>query len=794
METEEIENDIIELINEWPITQDTKPLYKGSSKTAKNLQDKPNGAEFDSKRTIDYSNEITSNCKRNIEAQVLDSHPKRRKYSGEKESLANTALAKWWRRNQSQCGTEDTAAVKGCHPNTLIKVIARSPAEAIFHLEMAVKGAPEEKEYKWLLQKLKRILKIKTIQEKGLQRVKPGGEFPSFKQVDRISAQDLTVEEFFHNYECTSTPVIITNVQMTRVPWTLNHVKEIAGNCTVTLKKPVKQSVEWARLENSRTVPVSTYIDQIIDNTLAEPLYLFDWSLPINCPSLAKELTIPKYFAGDFLKRTEEGSLYKDSWPSLFVAPEGITSELHVDAFGSNFWMALFQGKKRWVFFPQSDVPYLYPEYEHSLDPVFAVDLSRPDLTQYPLLQLTTPIECVLEPGDVLFVPAGCPHRVKNLETSVAISSNFVDQSNFTLVNQELKINALMDIRSEELLRQFNNEKFNDQMDMHIQNKVFSEITLDTDCEICWNKIEIKGSKPLYTGCYYRPPDNNIAPIESLNTPLTRLTHSNNLPNLVLTEALEENCLTQIVKEPTRQDNILDLVLTTNPTSIENISVQDGMSDHSIVITDINLKAKTKKQVPRKVYIYKKGNMNGINEQLDKELNNFIQKANTSTIQECWNDFKDILSHAIISNIPTKILSTRWNVPWINREIKTMIRKKQRVYNKAKRTNNEKHWEEFKLLRKTVKTKLEEAHQNYISQLLEVDEEGERKTPVVGKKFWQYVKSKKRDSCGVAPLISNGKLMEDSKGKAEALNHQFVSVFTNENTSSKTKIKWQPIA
>lgn len=53
-------------------------------------------------------------------------------------------------------------------------------------------------------------------------------------------------------------------------------------------------------------------------------------------------------FLGDFLLRTEEGSLYKDSWPSLFVAPGGITSELHVDAFGSNFWMALFQGKKRY--------------------------------------------------------------------------------------------------------------------------------------------------------------------------------------------------------------------------------------------------------------------------------------------------------------------------------------------------------------------------------------------------------------------------------------------------------------
>jgi hypothetical protein len=67
------------------------------------------------------------------------------------------------------------------------------------------------------------------------------------------------------------------------------------------------------------------------------------------------------------------------------------------------------------------------------------------------------------------------------------------------------------------------------------------------------------------------------------------------------------------------------------------------------------------------------------------------------------------------------MLTSRWNVPWITREIKTLIRKKQRIYNKAKRTNNEKHWQD-------------ESHHNYISQLLVVDEDGERKTPVVGKK------------------------------------------------------------
>ena len=96
------------------------------------------------------------------------------------------------------------------------------------------------------------------------------------------------------------------------------------------------------------------------------------------------------------------------------------------------------------------------------------------------------------------------------------------------------------------------------------------------------------------------------------------------------------------------------------------------------------------------------------------------RKQKKNTIKECWGEFKEILSQAISTNIPTKMLTTRWNVPWITREIKTLIRKKQRVYNKAKRTNNEEHWEEFKLIRRTIKSKLGE-HQNFISKILEIE-------------------------------------------------------------------------
>lgn len=169
-------------------------------------------------------------------------------------------------------------------------------------------------------------------------------------------------------------------------------------------------------------------------------------------------------FVGDFLQRTAPGSLYRDSWPSLFIAAAGVHSDLHIDAFGSNFWMAMLEGKKKWTLFSHEQQSFLYPKYDSSLDPVFEVDLESPDLTLFPLLSLAKPWQCVLEPGDLLFVPAGCPHRVENLTQSAAISANFVDLSNLSLVKKELHFASLVDPSARELLGQLDSPNFNDEM------------------------------------------------------------------------------------------------------------------------------------------------------------------------------------------------------------------------------------------------------------------------------------------------------------------------------------------
>ena len=57
---------------------------------------------------------------------------------------------------------------------------------------------------------------------------------------------------------------------------------------------------------------------------------------------------------------------------------------------------------------------------------------------------------------------------------------------------------------------------------------------------------------------------------------------------------------------PTRGQNILDLFFTTYPTLVDNVSITPGLSDHDIVLTQVNVKHEVTKQVPRNIHLYKK--------------------------------------------------------------------------------------------------------------------------------------------------------------------------------------------
>jgi hypothetical protein len=79
----------------------------------------------------------------------------------------------------------------------------------------------------------------------------------------------------------------------------------------------------------------------------------------------------------------------------------------------------------------------------------------------------------------------------------------------------------------------------------------------------------------------------------------------------------DKHSLQQCVTEPTREKNILDLVLTTNENLVHKVDVMDGMSDYQMIITTINARPKIIMNKPRKVYLYPKGNLDAVKEYLD---------------------------------------------------------------------------------------------------------------------------------------------------------------------------------
>lgn len=119
---------------------------------------------------------------------------------------------------------------------------------------------------------------------------------------------------------------------------------------------------------------------------------------------------------------------YQHAWPSLFIGANATQSDLHIDSGGTHFWMQLFSGAKQWRFFDKDSHINLYPIPSTQK---FAVDVFNPNFKTHPLFARAKMYEAVQEAGDLIFIPANCPHAVRNLDQIHALSMNYVGPSNY---------------------------------------------------------------------------------------------------------------------------------------------------------------------------------------------------------------------------------------------------------------------------------------------------------------------------------------------------------------------------
>ncbi|KAL3014262.1 hypothetical protein AAZX31_06G097100 [Glycine max] len=167
-----------------------------------------------------------------------------------------------------------------------------------------------------------------------------------------------------------------------------------------------------------------------------DPLYIFDEKFGEAVPSLLKDYCVPHLFQEDFfdILDTEKRPSYR--W--LIIGPERSGASWHVDPALTSAWNTLLCGRKRWALYPPGKVPLGVTVHVNEEDG--DVNVETPSSLQwwldfYPLLaDEDKPIECTQLPGETIYVPSGWWHCVLNLETTIAVTQNFVNSNNFEYV------------------------------------------------------------------------------------------------------------------------------------------------------------------------------------------------------------------------------------------------------------------------------------------------------------------------------------------------------------------------
>ncbi|MGK5049170.1 cupin-like domain-containing protein [Janthinobacterium sp. GB4P2] len=173
-------------------------------------------------------------------------------------------------------------------------------------------------------------------------------------------------------------------------------------------------------------VPVRARVGDYINTAFAADRAMQDMSMGQYLDLVAEgKYALPPYLGNLELRelnRLCHWPTYFDKMgpPRFWVGPAGTVTPLHCD-YDDNIFAQVW-GRKRIFLSPPHHDAFLYPSEANAILFGSPFDPETPDFERFPLARQATMIECLVEPGDMLYVPAGWYHQVRALTFS--LSSN----------------------------------------------------------------------------------------------------------------------------------------------------------------------------------------------------------------------------------------------------------------------------------------------------------------------------------------------------------------------------------
>ena len=219
--------------------------------------------------------------------------------------------------------------------------------------------------------------------------------------------------------------------------------------------------------------------------------------------------------------------------------------------------------------------------------------------------------------------------------------------------------------------------------------------------------------------------------------------------------------------------NILDLIFTDSPGFVTAAGTLPplGTSKHAVVYCLCNRNVTREKPYKREIWKYQDADRDGLNMAIGDFPFDDILPDDINQATEIW-------THSILTMarefIPCHNITVHpQDKPWINHNIKKLIKSRNAMYRRYKRTLRADHWDVYSRVKADLNVSISEAKNEYkkklISKLADV-----RNNP---KHFWEVAKKVygNKIQCNIPTLIDGTQHYSTSKAKASILAEHFAA-------------------
>ncbi len=237
-------------------------------------------------------------------------------------------------------------------------------------------------------------------------------ELDRYRSVDR--RRNLTKAEFDRAYGLAAVPVCIEDIAEdwpAMKKWDFDFFKSNYGDQEVNLVTIIDGKRRYREFE------LGLYLEYVQEGPYETPFYM-NSEFHFNTP-LRNDYGVPDYLQCWYKKLPSEEIKHPLSW--IYIGPKHSMTGLHLDIYSTSAWNVVIKGLKLWVFYPPEQAEYL----SRGVNPF------DPDYEAYPDFRKTNPLVCLQQPGELVFTPSNWWHAVFNVEAGIAVTENFINETNY---------------------------------------------------------------------------------------------------------------------------------------------------------------------------------------------------------------------------------------------------------------------------------------------------------------------------------------------------------------------------